>query len=488
MSRRRALGVRGRLAAALILTTAVALGVVAVALPAPLERRLRSDAVRDLTETALAARPMLAELPMHDARRGSRALQIAVDDLERRTGADVAAVDARGDVIAASERGHRARYPDAVHALAANRAVGAVASTPAGAKVRVAVPGGRRHHAYGLSLRQPLTTLESAGRVAVPSLIVAALVAVGLAFVADRLLGRRLAGRLNALRGTVLRMDAADPLGATADDAERDEVGDLARAFAAMQKRVAEHDQARRTFVATASHELRMPLASLHLMLGLLEEELRRDVPDLADARDQVARATAQSARITGLCRDLLELSRLDARVPLRDELVELGKVARDVVAEHDAAGERVAIDPEAPSVVWVRGEPGGVAQILRILLDNALRFAPAGTSVTVRRRSRNSHAEVAVCDDGPGIPEEDHDRIFEPFERGHGRQEGPGFGLGLAIGRDLARRMGGELRLSATPSPTCFILELPVASTGRAREEFMGPTKASAWPESGAR
>jgi signal transduction histidine kinase len=103
------------------------------------------------------------------------------------------------------------------------------------------------------------------------------------------------------------------------------------------------------------------------------------------------------------------------------------------------------------------------VAQIVRIVLDNALRYAPAGTVVTVSVRSRGGRCEVAVRDQGPGIPEEDRDRIFERFQRG-GRPQGGGFGLGPAIGRELARRMGGELRLTSAAAPTCFVLELRAA------------------------
>jgi signal transduction histidine kinase len=201
-------------------------------------------------------------------------------------------------------------------------------------------------------------------------------------------------------------------------------------------------------------------------MLGMLGEDLSDDAPDLADARDQVRRAAGQSARLTSLTGELLDLSRLDAGVAMREELVDLRELARAVVAEFDHIGETaVRLERAGPGPVWAVGDPDAVARILRILLDNALRFAPAGTVVTVGLRRIHRHAEITVRDEGPGIPEEDRERIFERFERGAQGQNGAGFGLGLAIGRELAHRMDGELRLGATARPTCFVLELPIAS-----------------------
>jgi signal transduction histidine kinase len=235
-----------------------------------------------------------------------------------------------------------------------------------------------------------------------------------------------------------------------------------------IELRPRDRDEEQRRFLATAAHQLRTPLTSLHVMLGLLEDALNSDAPDLADAREQVARATAQSARITALCRQLLDLSRLDGGAPLRRRRVELRAVARAVIAEFPDAVERVDIATE--TAVWAVADPDAVAQVLRILLDNALRFAPARTRVTVRLRDVGSHAGIAVCNFGPAIPAQDRDRIFERFERGSAAEAASGFGLGLAIGRELARRMGGDLRLDRAPTPTCFVLVLPTGRPGRRR------------------
>jgi signal transduction histidine kinase len=230
------------------------------------------------------------------------------------------------------------------------------------------------------------------------------------------------------------------------------------------ERECAERLEAQRRFVATAAHQLRTPMTSLHVMLGLLEDALNSDAPDLHDARGQIARATALSARVAALCRDLLDLTRLDAGVATRRERVELRGAVWAVVAEFPGAVGRVDIDPRDAAAVWALADTAGVAQILRILVDNGLRFAPARTRLTIRVRELQGRAEIAVSNVGPGIAAEDRERIFQRFERGTGAHDASGFGLGLAIGRELARRMGGDLRLDTAAHPTRFVVALPSA------------------------
>ena len=238
---------------------------------------------------------------------------------------------------------------------------------------------------------------------------------------------------------------------------------DVGQALGSSREReFAEREEARRRFLATAAHELRTPVTSLHVMLGLLEDSLNSDAPDLRDAREQIARATALSASVAALCRDLLDLTRLDTGVPMRREPVDLREAVRAVVAEFQGAAGRLEIDSPAGAPVWALADSGGVARILRILVENGLRFAPAGTALTIRVREAPGHVEVAVSNVGPTIAADDRERIFQPFVRGPGPQADSGFGLGLGIGRELARQMGGELRLDAVPWPTRFLVELP--------------------------
>jgi signal transduction histidine kinase len=106
-------------------------------------------------------------------------------------------------------------------------------------------------------------------------------------------------------------------------------------------------------------------------------------------------------------------------------------------------------------------GDPDGVARILRILLDNALRHSPPASEVRTGLADGGDRAGVAVENDGPGVAADDRERIFERFARGRDAEPG-GFGLGLAIGRELARRMDGDLVLEAAPAGARFVLWLP--------------------------
>jgi signal transduction histidine kinase len=206
--------------------------------------------------------------------------------------------------------------------------------------------------------------------------------------------------------------------------------------------------------------------------LELLEDDLDPQRLDLDDARERTLRAREHSRQLSSLASDLLDLSRLDAEVALRTEPVELGELCRAVAAEFElrAAQREIRIDarqPQQPS--WASCDPGAVARIVRILLDNAVGVAPAGTSVHTQTATDGSWAQVIVSDAGPGVPEDEREQVFERFQRGSTSGGRSGFGLGLAIGRELASRMGGSLALldgaaDADPPGARFALRLPAA------------------------
>jgi signal transduction histidine kinase len=237
-----------------------------------------------------------------------------------------------------------------------------------------------------------------------------------------------------------------------------------------MQEELRRQEAARRSFVATASHELRTPLTMLQGTMELLEEDLR-DGGDLDDAQEQVASARRELLRLSALAGELLDLSRLDAAVQLRSEPVELGELARAVAAEFELrardAGAAIDVVPPADAC-WGRGDPDAVARVVRILLDNALRYGARGGPIRLETTCEDGAAAICVADRGPGIPEEERERIFERFHRGRAASSAGGFGLGLAIGRELAERMGGRLRLADAPAGARFVLTLPVAAPAR--------------------
>ena len=227
-----------------------------------------------------------------------------------------------------------------------------------------------------------------------------------------------------------------------------DEVGQLARSFERMRLRLAHLDRARGEFIANASHELRTPLFSLGGFLELLDD------PGLDEGtRDEfVAQMREQVDRLAKLATDLLDLSRLDAgRLAVASEPIDLGELADDLGAEFRARAATVShpLDVAREDGVVALGDTERARQIGRILVENALVHTPAGTTVRVSSALDGSRATLTVANDGPGIPRDAQQQIFERFYRLDGGRAS-GSGLGLAIARELAEVMGGRIELDS--------------------------------------
>jgi signal transduction histidine kinase len=238
----------------------------------------------------------------------------------------------------------------------------------------------------------------------------------------------------------------------------QDELGQLTSTFNEMQHQLRQVDVARKEFVATASHELRTPIFSL----GGFVELLRDEELDEETRREFLDTMAEQVERLQKLAVDLLDLSRLDAgSVDLEREPVDLSELARAVLGEFKPALQSHETDPELhlPARISARCDRERVAQIMRILLDNALRHTPEGTRVTVSSARANGAATVTVADEGPGLP--DRRQVFNRFYTGDATR---GAGLGLAIARELAERMDGQLRAEGRAQGSAFTLELPAA------------------------
>ena len=288
-------------------------------------------------------------------------------------------------------------------------------------------------------------------------IIVAGVIALVLALIGGYLVARWLAARVRRLElaaQQIARGEFGHPIPVDSND----ELGQLAATFNAMQGQLEQLEQARKKFIATASHELRTPVFSLGGFVELLEdeeldEETRRRF--LAQVREQVERLRKLSV-------DLLDLSRLEAgSLELRPEHVDLGELARSVSAEfvptlaqHDAH-----LELRLPARAEANCDPVRMAQIMRILIDNALTHTPSGTRIVVTAARSNGRVSVAVRDDGEGIDPEALPRIFEPF---YTADDAPGSGLGLAIASELAERMDGSLKVSIGSGQTVFTLEVP--------------------------
>jgi signal transduction histidine kinase len=473
--RRRVLGLRPRVFAALLLSSAVTLAVAALALLSPLEHRLRADGERAVYAAISASRAEFAEIGVDPgtSRPDEQELAASVALLRRRSGAQVTILDRRLNTVY-SPINQDLDVPDYYSQVSRALRSGRGVHTLIGDELVAAEPMqiGKDGPTDAVVLVRRLQYVSSAVHVVQKAFIEAAAVGFGIALLLGLALTTTLLRRLERLReaaGELKRRGLDAPIHV---DERRDEIGDLTRAFASMQARLGRQEEARQAFVATASHELRTPLASLDGTLELLEDDLDPGRLDLEDARERTVRAREQSRRLSSLATDLLDLSRLDAEVSLRSEPVELGEVSRAVAAEFErrASDRDVRIEVRKPSeACWALCDPGAVARIVRILLDNAIGVAPRGSTVQADMTATGTWARVSVSDSGPGVPAQERERIFERFQRGSTTSGHSGFGLGLAIGRELATRMDGSLSLRADSAGkdargASFTLRLPAA------------------------
>jgi signal transduction histidine kinase len=243
----------------------------------------------------------------------------------------------------------------------------------------------------------------------------------------------------------------------------RDEVGELARAFNSMAAELAEVDRVRRDLVANASHELRTPIGALRARLENLVDGVEK--PD----RAALTGLLEQTERLADLVEQLLDLSKLESgAVPLEREPVPasrlLGRVAREWQL---LAGERhVDVDVLVePPDLEIECDERRLGQVLANLVANAVRHAPADSSVLLRAARLNGSVRCEVVDAGPGIVPEEAERVFERFYRSdHARsQHDGGSGLGLAIARWIVDLHGGSIRVEpAEPHGCRMVVELP--------------------------
>jgi signal transduction histidine kinase len=233
---------------------------------------------------------------------------------------------------------------------------------------------------------------------------------------------RRLTRRLERLQRGVESLAAGD-LSVRVGVEGRDEVARLAESFNHAAARIEELVGAHKTLLANASHELRTPLARIRMALELPERrgELLQDI-----------------AELDALVDEILLASRLEAREAISVENVDLLALA----AEECARYEGVELEGEP---VTMRGDARLLRRMIRNLLENARKHGRSPVKVTLGKRERN--ISLRICDSGPGVPQAEREKLFEPFYRG----------LGLSIVRQIARRHGGEARCEGS----CFVISL---------------------------
>jgi len=214
-------------------------------------------------------------------------------------------------------------------------------------------------------------------------------------------------------------------------------------------------ERARRQLVASVSHDLRTPLASLRLLVESIDDGVAT-----GETRDRyLGEMRTHVEVLTGLIDDLFELSRIEAgEISWTMRQVELRELIDDTVAAMRAPAEArgVALAAELPPhEVLASANAEKLQRVLFNLIQNAIRHTPADGSVTVRARSAAGGVEVEVADDGEGISPEDGNRVFDPFYRGEESRRDDGAGLGLAISRAIVEAHGGRIWLEGAAPGT---------------------------------
>jgi signal transduction histidine kinase len=280
---------------------------------------------------------------------------------------------------------------------------------------------------------------------------------------------RRLTLRLEKLKRGVEQFGAGQ-LGTRIVIDGKDEVALVAQSFNAAAARIEELIRANKSLLANASHELRSPLARLKMALSMLPDA---DAAHLAALQDEIHRDIAE---LDSLVEEVLLASRLDVNTRLETSPTDALSVAAEEASRVD-----VPVDVDTPQAAsWVvQADERLLRRALRNLLENAKRYglppqnaatSPAGedeSPVELRLSQRDGLLTFLVCDRGPGVPESERERIFDPFYRlpGHAEHAG-GVGLGLSLVRQIAQRHHGRVRcLPREGGGSCFELTVPVQS-----------------------
>jgi signal transduction histidine kinase len=460
------LSLSNRLAVVFFAITALAIGALYLYVAPGLQSRLMGEKLTALAATAQThsgrlSRAVGSPTPLPELRRivnqtaatsGNRVTLLSVNLAQGTIQLSKQADSGMGS-------GPALRFGLARRAVSSRRLVTAVESARSGAVAEAAKPVFYAPGQVGwvVVYSAPLADVMRTVSTVRHEILVAGAIALLLALVAGYLVARALAQRVKRLE-LAAKQVAAGNFGRPIPVDSTDELGQLAVAFNEMQQQLLQLEQARKKFIATASHELRTPVFSLGGFVELLEDEeldaeTRRRFLD--QVRDQVQRLGKLSV-------DLLDLSRLEAgSLELRPEEVDLGELTRSVsgefeptLAQHDSR-----LELRLPTSIEAQCDPVRVAQIMRILIDNALTHTPPGTKIVVTAGRDNGLVRLAVRDDGEGIDQTAIQRIFEPF---YTADDAQGSGLGLAIASELADRMRGRLAVSSAAGATTFTLEIP--------------------------
>jgi len=320
-------------------------------------------------------------------------------------------------------------------------------------------PGGATVFGY-LIVAKPKAELRETWLTLLSRLAIAFLVGLVVVGALALYLSRRITGPVLALS------EAADRVAEGSYDVEvphvpgRGEIGHLADRFREMTARLAESEELERNFLMSVSHELRTPLTAIRGHVAALREGV---VTDPEAAEESLAIVADEAERLGRLVNDVLDLAKLDAhRFTVLTEEVDMGRLCDRAYSTFAEEARRRGIEytQEANGAPVIVSDGDRVLQIISNLLSNAFRWTPDGGRIGLELASRNGTVTVDVADTGPGIGQEERERIFRPFWSTDGR----GTGLGLPIARELAMALGGRIELQTAPGQgSRFRLVLPL-------------------------
>ena len=459
-------GIRIRIVLVLVGIVAGALGTAYMIVVPSLERRLVDARLGQLAELGV---PLAKTLPEDTLRWQDRVESFGVETNSRVVAFSVLSKTQSSLVVVADSRTKSSRDVQRDPIASRGDDVRGRGAGPSGRLGRRLRRGGGAGGAgddllFQVALADSLATVE----IVRERLLLATAFALALALILGLTAAGMLAHRLVRLETAAERIAGGD-FGAPIVDHGNDEIGELARAFDRMRVQLAQLDNARKEFVANASHELRTPLFSIGGFLELLadeelDDETRRgfietmqgQVASAGEALDRPARSLSRRRRAADRRLGQRSISAVSCRCSPESSGTSPTSTGHEL---------RTAIEDE----VWCLGDDARILQIGRALATNAMTHTPAGTRRDLRARRRGDVPSSSSRTTGPGFRRAQREAVFGRFYRVEGGMAS-GSGLGLAIAREIARVMGGDVRLDSEARPTVFALDLPGEPVPRRR------------------
>jgi len=309
-----------------------------------------------------------------------------------------------------------------------------------------------------LRVANPLTPVQQAQASLRRTFLVVGVVALALAIAAGIGLANLIAAPLRRIAGVAAAVDAGDLSMRAGPVAARGEVRVLSEAFDRMLERLERAFKRQRDFVSDASHELRTPLSVLRAQVELLDRDT--DERSRHEGTATLLRRLDQLDRLVG---DMLTLANAEAGQLVEPRPIDLNEFFEDLRRDLPLFGERdFQLQPVDGTL---EADPDRLTQVLRNLVRNAVAHTSPGDRVTVMTRARDGQLEISVSDNGPGIPRDQLEQVFERFHRlDHSRsRDRGGSGLGLAIARAIVEAHGGRIHAESPPGQgAAFVVELP--------------------------